>query len=408
MKLNTPAWLPNSPIAQTLARGFPTLRFDAPIEAEFQNHFHTNNRPRVRLAVFLALLTVIGFAVLDHWLLQTRPLAFADMVRFGIQLPIVIACLVLTSARYYRTAYLPVIRVTGPLFGLGTVAMAVRAPLELHMALIGSRLVLVTFFFYFMLGLSFRDAVRCNVVVLLGYGAAAWWAAIPGEIAVYTCFLVICAHVFAGAGCYALEHANRVSFLEGRLLHEVATHDGLTGLRNRGAFEEDIQRVWRECERSATPVALVMIDIDHFKAYNDRYGHPSGDRCLHDVAIALQSVARRSGDIVARYGGEEMVALLPGIPKAEAKLAAQALVDAVRELRMAHAASPTAAYVSVSAGLAWVEAAQYESLEMALRRADRALYRAKDTGRDRCSDQGEAAHDADVLPLTDFERQRSA
>ena len=119
------------------------------------------------------------------------------------------------------------------------------------------------------------------------------------------------------AGSYALEHANRTAFLEHRQLSEVATHDGLTALLNRAAFEDQIRRVWQQAQRDRQTVAVIMIDIDCFKSYNDRYGHIAGDDCLRRVSTALRDAARRRPlDFVARYGGEELVAVLYGAEKA--------------------------------------------------------------------------------------------
>ena len=105
--------------------------------------------------------------------------------------------------------------------------------------------------------------------------------------------MLFSANLIGGAGCYALEYANRVAFLERRRLAEVAMHDGLTGLLNRAALEEQARSLWQHAQVARLPVSVLLIDIDHFKAYNDRYGHQAGDRCLQQVATAIR--AARSG-----------------------------------------------------------------------------------------------------------------
>ena len=128
--------------------------------------------------------------------------------------------------------------------------------------------------------------------------------------------------------------------------------DGLTGVANRRRFDEALLSEWRQCRRAGTPLALLMIDIDHFKRYNDHYGHPTGDACLQQVAAVLKAAMQRASDLVARYGGEEFVCLLPGCDQAPALAKAQALQAALAAQGIAHEASPTAAWVTLSIGVA--------------------------------------------------------
>jgi diguanylate cyclase (GGDEF)-like protein len=371
-----------SEVSRTLAGGFHWLRFEPALEREFVDTYRESIRVRVRISLCLAFSTVIGFALLDRLLIDPQSPGVPDLIRFGIHLPVVIACLVLTSRRYYRW-YWPVIHVGAPLFGLGTVLMEMNATPE-GLGLIHARLVLATFFFYFMLGLKFYDALRTNLIVLFGFGLAALAASLPPGIAIYQFFVLVCANLFAGAGCYALEHANRSAFLERRLLTEVATHDGLTGLLNRATLETEVRRAWQRSAARREPLSVIMIDIDSFKAYNDRYGHQSGDDCLRAVAGAVRRVAaRRDGDLVARYGGEELIAVLPGTDRTHAERVAQDLITAVTSLRIAHDTSRSADCVTVSVGVATVNPTPESSHEAAIRVADRALYAAKDAGRDR-------------------------
>lgn len=141
--------------------------------------------------------------------------------------------------------------------------------------------------------------------------------------------MLLCANLISGAGCYALEYANRVAFLERRLA-EVAARDGLTGLLNRAALEEQARSLWQHARVSGLPVSVMLIDIDHFKACNDHYGHPAGDRCLKEVAATISGAARRRPlDVVARYGGEEIIAILVGSDRAGATSAAANVLHAV-------------------------------------------------------------------------------
>jgi diguanylate cyclase (GGDEF)-like protein len=206
----------------------------------------------------------------------------------------------------------------------------------------------------------------------------------PTATATYLMFTLLTANIIGVAGSYALEHANRTAFLEHRQLTEVATHDGLTTLLNRAAFEDQIRRVWQQAQRDRQTIAVIMIDLDYFKAYNDRYGHIAGDDCLRRVSGALRAAARRRPlDFVARYGGEELAAVLYGADKAYAESIARSLLTAVRELRIPHANSETQPYVTVSVGVTAVDAYRIATHDSAVALADQALYAAKHQGRDR-------------------------
>jgi diguanylate cyclase (GGDEF)-like protein len=243
--------------------------------------------------------------------------------------------------------------------------------------------------------MSFLAALRSNLIVTVAYALAALTTQLPTEIALYNLFVLLCANLFAGAGSYALEHANRLAFVERKLLAEVASHDGLTGLLNRTAFDAQLRRVWDQSARERQSLGVVMLDIDHFKAFNDRYGHQAGDQCLKDVASAVRRAARRPLDIVARYGGEELIVILPGADRAHGEAAARAILEAVSGLGIPHAASPTARVVTASVGVSSVDPARESTHEAAIRLADRALYMAKEQGRDRCVALDRDLHVAD-------------
>ena len=169
-------------------------------------------------------------------------------------------------------------------------------------------------------------------------------------------------------------------------LRKLAYIDGLTGLANRRHFDTTLQAEWRRCRRSGKPLALVMLDIDHFKRYNDRYGHPQGDETLKAVATALRASLARPHDLVARYGGEEFVCLLPECDLAGAYHKAQALCRAVQALGLEHKASSVADVVTISAGVACQVPDGESTPEALLAQADAHLYRAKQAGRNRADD----------------------
>jgi diguanylate cyclase (GGDEF)-like protein len=396
---------PNSSDAsRLLANGFRFLRFPEPLETEFRSEHRARLRGWNRIAIWIAACTVTGYVVLDHFVLSADHARITNMVRFGMHVPAVLLMLVLTSKRFYSRWYDLGIGIVAPLFGIGTVIMAAFSP-PAEVPLVGGRVLLASFFFYFMMGLRLREALRVNLIVYAALVVAFVAGTMPTATATYLMFTLFCANIIGFAGSYSLELANRKAFLEHRQLTEVATHDGLTTLLNRAAFEDQIRRVWQQAQRDRQTVAVIMIDIDYFKAYNDRYGHVAGDDCLRRVSSALRDAARRRPlDFVARYGGEELVAVLYGADKGYGESISRSLLSAVRELRIPHASSQTQPYVTVSVGVVAVDAYRVATHDAAVGLADEALYAAKNQGRDQYVSLDPAIARADpgataVLPL---------
>ncbi len=163
-------------------------------------------------------------------------------------------------------------------------------------------------------------------------------------------------------------------------LERLAMHDALTGLANRRCFDQTLAEEHLRARRNGTPLALLMIDIDHFKRYNDTYGHPAGDACLQQVARLLSACIRRPSDLLARYGGEEMAVILPDTGSAGAAIVAQLMLDRLTSERIAHPTSPFG-HVTVSIGIACATEPTLDSWPALLERADQALYIAKEAGR---------------------------
>jgi len=173
----------------------------------------------------------------------------------------------------------------------------------------------------------------------------------------------------------ALEAANR-------RLKELADKDGLTRVANRRFFDRTLQKEWDRAFRGKNSIVLGMLDIDHFKQYNDTYGHQQGDTCLQKMAAALSESVHRPADLVARYGGEEFVILLPDTGLSGGQKVAERIQEKVKELAMAHIASDTG-IVSFSMGLAQIVPTPVTRLETLMLNADKALYIAKENGRNR-------------------------
>ena len=171
----------------------------------------------------------------------------------------------------------------------------------------------------------------------------------------------------------ALEDANSK-------LELLSNTDGLTGIANRRSFDQMLAQEWNRAQRAGTTVALVMLDVDNFKHFNDHYGHLAGDGCLRELAGALAQSGRRARDLAARYGGEEFVLLLPDTSGQEALDTARHIQDAVWSLALPHAET-SPGIVTFSLGVASLAPSEQHSPEDLVRRADAALYRAKQSGR---------------------------
>ncbi len=178
-----------------------------------------------------------------------------------------------------------------------------------------------------------------------------------------------------------LESSNDALLRANRQLEVYARTDGLLQIANRKYFDE---RLLEECSRafrSRLPLGLLMIDVDFFKRYNDRYGHQAGDRCLQSVAAATSAALLRAGDLLARYGGEELVVLLPDTTSEGAQTTALRILHAVRQLQLEHAGSEAASVVTVSIGVVCAVPSARDAGAHLLAQADAALYQAKAAGR---------------------------
>ncbi len=167
-------------------------------------------------------------------------------------------------------------------------------------------------------------------------------------------------------------------------LHRLATLDGLTHIANRRRFNEYLANEWRRMAREQKPLSFILSDVDFFKRYNDAYGHQAGDDCLRKVAQAISCVTQRPNDLVARYGGEEFGVILPNTEVEWAFRISEEMRNAVKQLKVPHCHSDVDEYVTLSLGVACVVPNPELSPLTLINAADRALYQAKEQGRDRC------------------------
>lgn len=181
----------------------------------------------------------------------------------------------------------------------------------------------------------------------------------------------------------AQAHQHQELILANQELQKLALSDGLTRLANRRRFDEHLADEWQRLARDQQPLSLILCDLDHFKRYNDAFGHPAGDRCLIRVAKALLNGPQRPADLVARYGGEEFAVILPNTDTHGAWRIAQKIHEHIRDLKIEHAPNHEEKYITVTMGVSTVLPGHNSTAQMLVQAADLALYHAKQQGRNR-------------------------
>jgi diguanylate cyclase (GGDEF)-like protein len=273
--------------------------------------------------------------------------------------------------------------------GLMVASVAARGQLETLMLL---PLLMVGPFLVF--GLRFRTAVATVSLTICVYATAAAIFGLPVPMIVRSCLLLMVVAAACGVVARTLERSARTRFLETHAMAELAQQDALTGVRNRRVFDEHLDRFWQRAIDEERGLAILLIDVDHFKAYNDRYGHQAGDRALRRVAEMLQMFVTRPSDVLARYGGEEFAALLYDVDGVAAEKVAAQMRKAVVAMGLEHRDSRLGQIVTISIGVAIVEPSPERRARGALQLADEALYQAKTMGRNRVEVLDPAAHKA--------------
>ncbi len=362
--------------------GFRLLRFEHELEEAFARHHTSAFLRRMRWALLVATVLILLFAVLDAIILPDGIRDKTLVLRLGVMLPVLLGT---WGATFCPTLH-PWMQVIGGFCALAcgmAVAAIIWVSRSQNFPLPYEGIILVTVFFYFLIGLRCVTAVLCGWLVLVAYVMVELRAGLPGTILLYNAFFLATTNLIGSVGCYFLEYAARESFLAQGLLRELVEKDYLTGLLNRRAFSERAERHWRQALREQQKLAVVMMDIDYFKRYNDHYGHLQGDEALRAVAQVVGRHARRPLDCVARYGGEEFVGLWYGLDEARALALLESIRSEVQALDLPHEGSEVASTVTLSIGMVHLLPHALQSLEDALRMADAALYLAKAQGRNR-------------------------
>ena len=377
------------------------LRFSARLEQQYLRDGAAGRVNYVARSGALSLLIFNGFLVADY-LMAHDVLALAIKVRLGVFTPI---ALLLLSAIWFAPKW--VIKNIPPLVFEALLALTgVFASACLAYILASSHSptsqyyhvgqMVVVMYGNVVQRLRFGYAVATSAVVYaMHIGGVLMLDAFNPRLVLPMVAMVGATVVFTLMANFAWERDHRRNYLlslrRQHLTHDLngvrarlqqlSRIDPLTGLYNRRHLEWYLQQVWRRALHGGEEVALIMIDIDHFKKYNDLYGHTLGDQCLTRVAKALADGLRRAGDLVARIGGEEFIVVLPQTDPAEAYQAAERVRQAVQALQIEHADSVTAAVVTCSLGVASCRVQSEQTDTQLIAQADAALYRAKQAGR---------------------------
>jgi len=380
------AAVPDSPHAAELLRARQDLRFSPDVEAEYIRTHLLDSRLVIRVTCVLAavLATARGIELMAAGLpMGGRATALALVTVTSILLAL------LAWSPAFDRLFLPFARVIVPVRNVLVAACIAVAAADGQREMLMFLPVLL-FGPFFFLGLSYRMALFTSLLTTASFIVQASLSGLALPVAMRaTAFMLT---TFAGCVLAArhLERLSRTSFLETRLISQLAQHDSLTGAKNRRVFDEHLARLWPQAIAERRTIAILLIDVDHFKAYNDYYGHQAGDTGLRQIAERLQSIVRGPLDMLSRYGGEEFVAVLFDVDIDQAMATADRVRRSVHDLGIEHRGSRTSATITVSIGLAVINPSPARTPRGALQLADQALYAAKVSGRNRVRVMNEA------------------
>lgn len=344
------------------------------------------------------LALMVGFIITVMWAQFHSMLIGRDVTVWwwlvGLMVAIVGSGLLVVQFASVQKHYIPVVTAVA-MAGAATIlagGMLFENPVLSQEAYFVSTLMVIVIILPLKLPLP-MGTLACLGGLLVGAVVATQLGAHPSWSLLLTYYLSSIAVVFFIG--LLMQRQERINFLQGLLLtHEsaermrlnamlekLALEDQLTGLANRRRFNDTLFHEWERCGRSQQPLALLFMDVDFFKRYNDTYGHAAGDVCLSSIGQAIKSSLMRPADLAARYGGEEFVVLLPETTSQGALEVAQRVLAHIDALEIPHKTSDVTSHVTASIGVALLVPDRYSSSPLLLEKADKALYLAKQAGR---------------------------
>jgi diguanylate cyclase (GGDEF)-like protein len=375
----------DTPFGRQLHEGFRLLRFRAPLEGDFRGYLDRHARLSQQLAALLLILVVSSYLYVEWRYLPIGKSGWIGELTLLRLLQLVPGVVVLALSFFNRWVRAQADRLFPLLLVLiGAIASRIdiqyeRIGLDIAFRYGAGLLIIASFFF---LGITFWRALLCATAMIVIDVLLALLLLAPEQlpehwlaVSYYGVLLII-----GAVSRYAHEYSQREQFLVRKLLGWVAEHDALSGLGNRRSHDATLARLAGQAHREQTPLAMLLLDIDDFKPYNDRLGHPAGDALIRICGELLQSFARRPLDHVARVGGEEFAVLLYDCDADSARRIAEQILAAFAARNIAHPQSASGR-VGVSIGLAMLQPEQ--TAEQLYHDADAALYRAKQAGKNR-------------------------
>jgi diguanylate cyclase (GGDEF)-like protein len=380
---------PDSPYADELRAG-PRLGFAPALEAAYRQLHLRRVRTRARAWSVLSAVLAVLFTVQQ---VQAHGALHPISLLHYFFVPVALLLGWLPWSRFYESHYLQVAPYALPLIAGLTAPLSAQAASEgRYEVLIQLALQIVGIFEF--TGLLYRMALVTCIALVIGFATGTVIWALPADAAVKYVATMGLATALGAVAFRGAEIMARRQFLEGQLLGELLERDPLTGLKNRRSFDDHLQRTWMQAQRDERTLAVLMIDVDDFKKYNDLYGHQAGDEALRSVARVLRDCGHRPLDLSARYGGEEFALILHDVTLDHARSVAEHIRTQVAALGILHGAASAAETVTLSIGAAVALPALGRTASGLVQLADEALYAAKAAGRNCTVVSGPEAHRA--------------
>ena len=369
---------PDSDYARELQRRTAGLRFAPSLEAEYSiAHLRRVHR---RVRVWFTLVFVVRVLLAIDQARRTGVWSGPALIYIGAILPCSLFMVWLSWGRYYGRLYLRVAPILVPLF-YALIAVVVARSLVIGRFEQFSAFSVVLIAVFFFTGLKFREALLTAIVLLITFSTAGVAVGLAPAVLLKGMVVLVITSVIGAVVYWDVEKSYRENFLERALIGRLLARDNLTGLMNRRTFDERLLCIWQQALRDRCSIAVCMIDVDHFKRYNDTFGHQAGDVALRTVAGLIQEFARRPLDLAARYGGEEFAMVFYDLSPANVQDIADRLIKRVQAQRINVAKPELGLTISIGVGL--ISPGVGRSPQGAVQLADEALYEAKRAGRNR-------------------------
>jgi diguanylate cyclase (GGDEF)-like protein len=387
------------------------LRFDDEREQRFMAK-HAADRLSHFLSTGVAALVMFNLFLITDWYMVPDVFALSVKLRLGFLSPLVLTLVTIGTLcrqwwlRHTPPAMVDAIGMTCTILVAACLGVILMSTNSLQVPIYRAGLIPVLVFGNLLQRLRFRYAVASSIFIILVYVCSMIVAGDRPDpycvLEVPLGLLLVIVAIYTLMSTFKLELDERMRFLQtersrvllaglertNRELEELSKLDALTGLANRRWFDAFLADVLSARAGQSKPgvVSMLLMDVDHFKAFNDHYGHPAGDQCLMLIARALQTQLEHEDCLVARWGGEEFAVVMPAADERTAMQVAEKLRQAVEALAMRHEVSVTASYVTISVGVTTRQQTDSASFaDQLIASADKALYQAKNEGRNRCA-----------------------